>query len=88
MVVLGGKDAFFGSAGDLAASRLGIAEPRLTDRAIYHRRQAENRTADIDLVRVQVQVAADVVTSNETCAAAEHDARRGNSSPSPSSHSS
>ncbi len=42
-----------------------------------------------DLVRVQVQVAADVVTACETrAAAAAQMAKRSNSSPSPSSHSS
>ena len=70
----GGKDAFFGNfgaRGDAAASLFWeLQNLGFTDLAIYHRRQAENRTADIDLVRVQVQVAADVVTSYETRAAA------------------
>jgi outer membrane protein TolC len=41
-----------------------------TDRAIVHRRRAEHATADIDMVRVQAQVAADVVAAYEARAAA------------------
>jgi outer membrane protein TolC len=70
----GGKDAFFGnfgSRGDAAASlfwelqNLGFA-----DRAIAHRRAAEHRAADIDLVRVQAKVGEDVVAAYEARAAA------------------
>jgi outer membrane protein TolC len=70
----GGKDGFFGnfsSRGDAAASLFwDLRNLGFTDRAIVHRRRAENAAADIDMVRVQAQVAADVVAAYETRAAA------------------
>jgi len=70
----GGKDAFFGNfgaRGDFAASLFwDLRNLGFTDLAIYHRRQAENHAADYDLIRVQAQVAADVVASFEARAAA------------------
>jgi outer membrane protein TolC len=70
----GGKDGFFGNfgpRGDVAASLFwDLRNLGFTDRAIVHRRKAENAAADIDVVRVQAQVAADVVASYEARAAA------------------
>ncbi len=70
----GGQNAFFGNfntRGDVAVSMfwelrgLGVA-----DLAAVHRATAERKTADIDLVRVQAQVANDVVASVKARAAA------------------
>lgn len=70
----GGPSAFFGNFGtrsDVAASLFwDIRNLGFTDRAIARRRLAERRIADIDAVRVQAQVAADVVSSNEARMAA------------------
>jgi outer membrane protein TolC len=70
----GGVNAFFGNfgaRGDAAASLFWeLHNLGFTDRAIVHRRQAEHGAADIDVIRVQAQVAADVVASYETRAAA------------------
>jgi outer membrane protein TolC len=70
----GGKDAFFGNfgpRGDFAASLFwDLRNLGFTDLAICHRRRAENRAADADLIRVQAQVAADVVAAYEARAAA------------------
>jgi outer membrane protein TolC len=70
----GGNNAFFGNfgaRGDAAASlfwelqNLGFA-----DRAIANRRASEHQIADVELVRVQARVAADVVAAYEARAAA------------------
>jgi outer membrane protein TolC len=70
----GGAGSFFGNfgtRGDAAASLFwDLRNLGFTDRAIIHRRQAEHRTADIDLIRVQAQVAQDVVASQEARIAA------------------
>jgi outer membrane protein TolC len=70
----GGKNGFFGdfgARGDAAASLFWeLHNLGFTDLAIVHRRRAEYGAADIDMVRVQAQVAADVVASYETRAAA------------------
>jgi outer membrane protein TolC len=70
----GGKNGFFGdfgARGDAAASLFWeLHNLGFTDRAIVHRRRAEYGAADIDVVRVQAQVGADVVASYEARAAA------------------
>jgi outer membrane protein TolC len=70
----GGPNGFFGnfgSRGDAAASLFWeLHNLGFTDLAIVHRRRAENATANIDIVRVQAQVAADVVAAYEARAAA------------------
>jgi outer membrane protein TolC len=70
----GGQDAFFGNfgaRGDVAASLFwDVRNLYFTDRAIIHRRKAEREAADIDLVRVQARVVAEVVASCEARAAA------------------
>jgi outer membrane protein TolC len=70
----GGQNAFFGNfgaRGELAASIFwDIRNLGFTDLAICRRRKAENAAADLDVVRVQAQVAADVVAAYEARAAA------------------
>jgi outer membrane protein TolC len=70
----GGKGGFFGDfgpRGDFATSLFwDIRNLGFTDLAICNRRKAENRIAGADLVRVQAQVAADVVAAYEARAAA------------------
>jgi outer membrane protein TolC len=70
----GGKGGFFGDfgpRGDFAASLFwDIRNLGFTDLAICHRRKAENRAADADLIRVQAQVASDVISAYEQRAAA------------------
>jgi outer membrane protein TolC len=61
----------FGTRGDAVASLFwDLRNLGFTDRAIVNRRAAENRAADIDLVRVKTQVAEDVVAAHETRVAA------------------
>lgn len=63
----GGQNAFFGNfstRGDVAASLFwDLRGFGLIDLAAVHRAKAVRKTADIDFVRVQAQVANDVVTS-------------------------
>lgn len=70
----GGRNGFFGDfggRGDAAASLFWeLRNLGFTDRAIARRRAAESADANIDLVRVQAQVAADVVASREAQVAA------------------
>ena len=70
----GGQNADFGgfgARGDVAASLFwDVRNLYFTDRAIIHRRQAEREAADVDMVRIQARVAADVVASYEARAAA------------------
>jgi outer membrane protein TolC len=70
----GGPSTFFGNfgtRGDAAASLFwDLRNLGFTDRAIVRRREAERRAADIDVVRVQAQVAADVVAAQEARIAA------------------
>ena len=61
----------FGGRNDFAASLFwDLRGFGLIDRAAVRRRSADKNTADIDLIRVQAQVANDVVASFETRAAA------------------
>ena len=70
----GGQASFFGNfgaRGDFEGSLFwDIRNLGFTDLAICRRRKAENQAADIDVVRVQAQVAADVVAAYEARAAA------------------
>jgi len=70
----GGPGSFFGNfggRGDAAASLFWeLRNLGFTDRAIARRRAAQSADANIDLVRVQAQVAADVVASREAQVAA------------------
>lgn len=63
----GGQDAFFGNyntRGDFAASLFwDLRGCGMIDLAAVHRAKAVRKTADIDFVRVQAQVANDVVAS-------------------------
>ncbi len=78
----GGKDAFFGNfntRGDFASSLFwDLRGLGFVDRAFVRGAEAQRRTSDIDLVRVQAQVAADVVASYEdrVAAAAQMDEAR------------
>jgi outer membrane protein TolC len=70
----GGPNAFFGNfntRGDLAASLFwDLRGLGVIDRAQVGRRTAEQRMADLELVRTQARVAADVVAACELRAAA------------------
>jgi outer membrane protein TolC len=70
----GGQNAFFGNfgpRGDTAASLFWeLQNLGFTDRAIYRRRRAENRAAELELLQVETQVAADVVQAYEARLAA------------------
>ncbi len=70
----GGPNSFFGNfggRGEMAASLFwDIRNLGFTDLAICHRRKAENQAASLDVVRVQAQVASDVVGNYEARAAA------------------
>jgi outer membrane protein TolC len=70
----GGQNQFFGnfdSRGDFAASLFWeLRGLGVSDLAAFHRASAERKTADIDFVRVQAQVANDVVASVKSRAAA------------------
>jgi outer membrane protein TolC len=70
----GGPNAFFGNfntRGDFAASLFWeLRGLGFSDRGFRRIAEAQRRTADIDLVRVQAQVANDVVTAYKTRAAA------------------
>lgn len=78
----GGPGSFFGNfggRGDAAASLFWeLRNLGFTDRAIARRRAAQSADANIDLVRVQAQVAADVVAAREaqTAALAQMDEAR------------
>jgi len=64
----GGQNAFFGNfgaRGDVAASLFWeLQNLGFGDRAIMHRRAAEHETAHLELIKVETQVAADVVAAN------------------------
>jgi outer membrane protein TolC len=70
----GGQGSFFGNfgaRGDVAASLFWeLQNLGFGDRAIIHRRQFENQTATIEKIKVETQVAADVVSAFETKQAA------------------
>jgi outer membrane protein TolC len=70
----GGQNTFFGNfntRGDFAASLFwDLRGFGVIDRGVMRRREAERRTADLDLVRVEAQVANDVVAAHEARAAA------------------
>jgi outer membrane protein TolC len=70
----GGPGAFFGNFGSRGDTEVSLfwdlRNLGFTDLAIMRRAEAQRRTADIALSRVQAQVAADVVTAFETRAAA------------------
>jgi outer membrane protein TolC len=70
----GGNNAFFGNfgaRGDAAASLFWeLQNLGLADRAIANRRASEHHIADVELVRVQARIAADVVAAYEARAAA------------------
>jgi outer membrane protein TolC len=70
----GGQNAFFGNfntRGDVAASLFWeLRGLGLSDRGFRRVAEAQRRTADIDLVRVQAQVANDVVAAYKARAAA------------------
>jgi len=63
----GGQNAFFGNfgaRGDVAASLFWeLQNLGFGDRAIMHRRAAEHETAHLELIKVETQVAADVVSA-------------------------
>jgi outer membrane protein TolC len=70
----GGQGSFFGNfgaRGDVAASLFWeLQNLGFGDRAIIHRRRFENQTATIEKIKVEAQVAADVVSAYETKQAA------------------
>src|SRR5262249_12156416 len=70
----GGSGSFFGnfsSRGGFAASLFWeLRGPGLADRGVIRSAEAQRRTADLDLVRVQAQVANDVVAAYKARAAA------------------
>ena len=72
----GGKNAFFGNfntRGDFAASLFWeLRGLGLVDRGFRRGAEAQRRTADIDLVRVQAQVANDVVAASKSRTAAAY----------------
>ncbi len=70
----GGPGSFFGNfgaRGDVAASLFWeLQNLGFGDRAIIHRRQFEKQTADLEKIKVETQVAAEVVAAFETKQAA------------------